>query len=189
MKHPVQSSLLKKIADKLGWENCSPAGRYPAVVETRCRFAAILQKRPDRDLDYAGFVGDEAAHRIRAEMPALRQLADGVVLIEGNGGSFKLHRSPYCPGWQPCLSRRHAGRGRPVPSRPPEDDRECEFVELSGGDVDLQLRDLAAPRRMHAGTVAALLGGAALDFVELHTSVRQHEKIGTIVGQAGRRNL
>src|SRR5271166_5309799 len=65
-----------------------------------------------------------------------------------------------------------------------EDDGEAVPPKPLSGEPDLQLRVLAAPRRIHAGAVAALLGGASLDFVELHTSVRQHyEKIGTVKGQ------
>jgi len=59
--------------------------------------ATIVQQWPQRDFDHTGFVGDEAAHRVGAEVPALGQFADGVVLIEGNAGSFELHRSPYVP--------------------------------------------------------------------------------------------
>jgi hypothetical protein len=53
--------------------------------------------RGDGDLDYSWFIGDEAAYRIRAEVPALRQLAGRVMLIVRDAGSLKLHRAPFPP--------------------------------------------------------------------------------------------
>jgi hypothetical protein len=58
----------------------------PAIRQQRGR----RDHRADRELDYAWFVDDEAAYRVRAEVPALRQLAYRVVLIVGDAGAFKL---------------------------------------------------------------------------------------------------
>jgi hypothetical protein len=52
--------------------------------------AAVAQQRADCDLDYARFIGYKAADRVGTEVPALRQFADGVVLIVRNAIPPKL---------------------------------------------------------------------------------------------------
>lgn len=54
--------------------------------------ATVAHQRGDSDLDYPRFIGDEAADRVGAEVPALRELADGLVLVARDAGSFKLSR-------------------------------------------------------------------------------------------------
>src|SRR3974390_199797 len=71
-----------------------------------------------------------------------------------------------------------------------ENDSEAVPPKSLSGEPNLQLRVLTAPRRIHARPVAALPGGAALDLVEFHTSVRQqYEEIGAVVGQIGQTEL
>src|SRR3974390_2494836 len=78
----------------------------------------------------------------------------------------------------------------PASSFERKDDGEAVPPKPLSGEPNLQLRVLTAPRRIHARPVAALPGGAALDLVELHTSVRQHyEEIGAVVGQIGQTKL
>src|SRR3974390_2253052 len=78
----------------------------------------------------------------------------------------------------------------PASSFERKDDGEAVPPKPLSSEPNLQLRVLTAPRRIHARPVAALPGGAALDLVELDTSVRQHyEEIGAVVGQIGQTKL
>ena len=80
--------------------------------DTKCRLRAIARTNgADRDLDYSWLVGDKAVDRVGAEVPALCELADRVVMIVGDAGSFKLHTRPPVR-----LSR--ASRTPPVPVPP-----------------------------------------------------------------------
>lgn len=54
--------------------------------------------------DYSGLLSYQPPHRVRAEVPALRQLGDRVVLIMCDAGALKLLRAPPSAG-PPTWSR------------------------------------------------------------------------------------
>jgi len=65
----------------------------------------VPQQGTYRELDYAGFIGDEATNGVRAEMPALRKFSHGIVLIVRDVSALKLPNPPPSSG-PPARSQR-----------------------------------------------------------------------------------
>lgn len=155
--------------------------------------APVPQQRSDRELDYAGFVDDEAAHGVRDQVPALGQFADRVALIvcdagvpsgstvdllwrtnglaEGDRAGTELHPPP-ASGFQR------------------ENNQEPELVELGGGHADLQLGVLKAEWSLAARTVLELLAVSGLSLVELDGAVGElHLEVRRIERKVGETEL
>jgi len=116
---------------------------------------AVAQPWADGNLDYPWLIGDNAAHRVGAEVPALRQLTDGVVLIVGDAGSFKLHRRPPVRGWS-CWRRLFLAFQTPrVPSLRPSGGRQTDENEFSDRNSESDVAPLKSASDPHEQRVVA----------------------------------